>query len=78
MHVSFNPSFDTPIFFSWSDRSDKHLQPENIEENELAPFTREQEKIEVEALDAYLEIEEEDKEIQSNLKLEYTYKIIKI
>ncbi len=39
MCVPLNPSFDTPILSSRSGRSDELLQPANIEEDELAPFT---------------------------------------
>ncbi len=69
MCIPLNPSFDTLILSSWSNRSDELLHPENIEEDGLVPSIREQEEIEVEALDADLEVEEEDKEIQSNLRL---------
>ncbi len=78
MYVSLNPSFDTPIFSSRSGRSDELLQPANIEEDELASSIRKQEEIEVKAFDADLEVEEEDKEIQSNLRLQHIRKIIKI
>ncbi len=69
MHVPLNSSFDIPIFSNRSDRSDKLFQPENIDEDELVPSTRKQEKIKAEVLDTNLEVEEKDKEIQSNLRL---------
>ncbi len=78
MCVFLNPSFDTPIFSSRSGRSDELLQPANIEKDELMPSTRKQEKMEAKAFDTDLEVEEEDKEIQSNLRLQHACKIIKI
>ncbi len=69
MRVLLNPSFDRPIFSSWSNRSDELLQLENIEKDELGSFPHKQKEIEVEALDADIEIEQEDREIQSNLRL---------
>lgn len=45
MRVPLNPSFNIPILTNQSGRSDKHLQPEEIKVDELAPSTCEQDKI---------------------------------
>ncbi len=74
MRVFLNPSFDTPIFSSRNGRLDELFQPANIEEDELAPSTREKEEMEAEALDANLEVAEEDREILSNLRLQHNAK----
>lgn len=41
-------------------------------------FTHEQEEIEVNALDIDLEVEEEKREIQSNLKLQHVWDVVKL
>lgn len=78
MRVFLNPSFDTPIFASRSNRLDKRFQLKEIEVDKLVLSTHEQEKIEAEVLDADLRVEEEEKKIYSSLGLQHTRKIIKI
>lgn len=81
IHILLNSSFDTPILSLKSGRdtrADGLFQSENIEGDQLTPFTYNQEEIEADALDADLGIEEEEKEIHSNLKLQYVRDIVKL
>lgn len=78
IRVFLNPSFNIPIFSSWSGRLNELFQLENIKEDKLAPPIHKQEEMEAKALDADLEIEEKDKETHFNFKLQHAYKIIKI
>lgn len=81
MHVLLNLTFNLSILSLKSGRSTRinaFLQPENIEKNYLALFTHKQKKIKVDILDADLRVEEEEKEIQSNLRLQYAWNIVKL
>ena len=78
MHVPLNRSFNTLILSSRSGRSDELFQPANIKKDELAPSICDKEEMEAEVLDTNLEIEEEDRKIQFNLRLQHARKIIKI
>lgn len=78
MHISLNLSFDIPIFFIQSGKSDELFQQENIEEDELILSTRKQEEIEAKILDIDLEVEKEEREIYSNLRLQHICEIVKI
>lgn len=70
MRIPLNPNFDSLILkFGRSARTDTLFQRENIKEDHLAPSTREQEEMKVNVLNTDLGVEEEEREIQSNLGL---------
>lgn len=74
MRIPLNPSFDAPILSfksSWAIRVDGLFQPENIEEDQLALFIRKQKEIEADVLNVDLGVEEEEREIHSNLGLQH-------
>ncbi len=79
MHASLTTMFNTPILKSgWSNKANLLLQADNIKEDLLAPSTREQEVMEASVLEADIEIEELEKEIQTNLELQYVRDIVKL
>lgn len=79
MRVSLNPNFNLPILKSgWSAKTNALLQLENIKEDYLMPSTYKQEEMEVNVLDIDLGVEEEKREIQSNLKLQHVWDVVKL
>lgn len=80
MRIALNPNFNVPVFYAkaQSGRALGLFTTENIEEDELAPFTRKEEEMKVDALDANVKIEEEEREVHANLRLQHAQNIFKL
>lgn len=80
MRAPLNPTFEESILKSGrrKDRDVTILESDNIFEDQLAPSTRDQELMDMEALEEDLEIEEEERSIQDELQFSHARDIVKI
>lgn len=79
MYAPFTIIFNTSILkSSHGNKANLLFQTDNIKEDLLAPSIRKQEKIEASVLEADLKIEESEREIWTDLKLQYARDIVKL